>query len=131
MNTGPSGKGPQHIPINVSLFPLRDSSDNDCVLSGLKNFFAAISISNFSSPKIQFAFFYSEDIQKSFSANCRSRQKSGNHTNSKGEGGSNVLCVIMTQCILKLISDSPLEPTSNLANIYLFKVNNRNIKKKE
>ena len=36
----------------------------------------------------------------------------------------------MTQCVLKLICDSPLEPTSNLANIYLFKVNNKNIKKR-
>ena len=58
---------------------------------------------------MQFAFFfYPDGIQKLF-WKIIAFVESGNDANSRGWGwGDHILCVNMTQCVRKSISDSPL-----------------------
>ena len=61
-----------------------------------------------SSSEIQFAFFYPKYIQKFFLKNYRLVENLKMTQIAARRGGSHVLCVIMTQCVLKLIYDLPL-----------------------
>ena len=60
------------------------------------------------SSEIQLAFFYPKCIQKIFLENYRIVENLKMTQIAARRGGSHVLCVIMTQCVLKLIYDLPL-----------------------